>query len=410
MRRHSRSAWFRSRFARAGAIVLAPRPADIIVRCGSGVHRVRLVRGRFWASARCRACGSRVDATRVRRLARWTANACRPAGRDPRRLGTWVATLAYVMLAGTGIVCVWLLADHWWLATTLLFGPRWVLLLPAATLIPAALRWDRPLLVPLALATVAIVGPVMGLCTGWRRLLVSGDAAHDVRVMSFNVDGGNSLRLPLEEMLRDWNLDVAAFQECGGSLKAAMETLREWHTDIRGSLCLVSRFPILERTEMAHTELTDAGGSGLVQTDALDVGGRVVHFTNVHLETPRAGFEELRAGRLSEGVPKLEGKSLLREIEQRRARRWVDRYAAPRITVGDFNSPPESPIFRAAWADWQNAFSRTGRGFGGTRLNGWIRARIDHILLDDRWTVVRSWLGPDVGSDHRPILAEVRLR
>jgi endonuclease/exonuclease/phosphatase (EEP) superfamily protein YafD len=292
----------------------------------------------------------------------------------------------------------------------LLFGPRWVLLLPVAALLPAALRWDRPLLVPLTLATVVVLGPVIGLRTGWRRLLVSGDAAHDLRVMSFNVDGAESLDLPLGEMLRDWHLDIAAFQECGDPLVAAMDTLKGWHTDVRGSLCLVSRFPILEKAEMGHEELTAAHGSGLVETVALDVGGRVVHFTNVHLETQRAGFEQILAGRLSEGVPLLREKSFLREIEQRRARRWVDQYPAPRITVGDFNSPPESPIFRAAWVDWQNAFSRTGRGLGGTRLNGWIRARIDHILLDDRWTVVRSWLGPDVGSDHRPILAEVRLR
>jgi endonuclease/exonuclease/phosphatase (EEP) superfamily protein YafD len=78
--------------------------------------------------------------------------------------------------------------------------------------------------------------------------------------------------------------------------------------------------------------------------------------------------------------------------------------------VGDFNSPAESPLFRSHWGDWQNAFNRVGVGLGGTRLDGWIRARIDHILADDRWTVVRAWLGPSLGSDHAPLLADLRLR
>jgi len=128
-----------------------------------------------------------------------------------------------------------------------------------------------------------------------------------------------------------------------------------------------------------------------------------VLLTNVHLETPRAGLEQIRAGQLEEGASKLEEKSSLREIELRRARRWVDQFSGPQIVTGDFNTPPESPIYRDAWSDWQNAFSLTGRGFGGTRMNGWIRARIDHVLANEDWKVVRSWVARDVGSDHRPI-------
>jgi endonuclease/exonuclease/phosphatase (EEP) superfamily protein YafD len=51
-----------------------------------------------------------------------------------------------------------------------------------------------------------------------------------------------------------------------------------------------------------------------------------------------------------------------------------------------------------------------GRGLGGTRLNGWIRVRIDHIVANREWRVVDSRLGEDVGSDHRPMIATVRLR
>jgi endonuclease/exonuclease/phosphatase (EEP) superfamily protein YafD len=78
--------------------------------------------------------------------------------------------------------------------------------------------------------------------------------------------------------------------------------------------------------------------------------------------------------------------------------------------AGDFNAPVESVIYQESWGDWTNAFSAAGWGFGRTRMSRWIRARIDHILSDDRWVVHRSWVGPDVGSDHRPLFAELRLR
>ena len=76
--------------------------------------------------------------------------------------------------------------------------------------------------------------------------------------------------------------------------------------------------------------------------------------------------------------------------------------------MGDFNTPAESTSYREVWSDWQNSFSLLGHGLGGTRLNGWIRTRIDHILVDDDWIVVGAELGRDVGSDHRPILATLR--
>ena len=132
--------------------------------------------------------------------------------------------------------------------------------------------------------------------------------------------------------------------------------------------------------------------------------------TSLHLETPRAGLELVRSGELSAGVPKMSEKSFLRGVELRRAREWVDALPSPRIVLGDFNTPPESPLFRRAWSDWWNTFSVLGWGVGGTRLNGWIRPRIDHILVDGGWRILRAWVGDDVGSDHLPVFAQIRLR
>ena len=35
--------------------------------------------------------------------------------------------------------------------------------------------------------------------------------------------------------------------------------------------------------------------------------------------------------------------------------------------------------------------------------------RIDHVLTGDGWRCRRCWVGPDVGSDHLPLLADLSL-
>jgi len=56
-----------------------------------------------------------------------------------------------------------------------------------------------------------------------------------------------------------------------------------------------------------------------------------------------------------------------------------------------------------------DAFSRAGFGLGATRLNGWIRVRIDHVLTGPGWYADSVKLGPDLGSDHLPLIVDLTL-
>jgi endonuclease/exonuclease/phosphatase (EEP) superfamily protein YafD len=88
----------------------------------------------------------------------------------------------------------------------------------------------------------------------------------------------------------------------------------------------------------------------------------------------------------------------------------VDGGLAPTIVAGDFNAPPEGRNFRDHWGDLRNAFGVAGVGFGATRLNGWIRLRIDHVLYGTGFRAVRAWVGNAAGSDHLPLIVDlVRL-
>jgi endonuclease/exonuclease/phosphatase family metal-dependent hydrolase len=153
-----------------------------------------------------------------------------------------------------------------------------------------------------------------------------------------------------------------------------------------------------------------AEGSGLVVSHLLQGDEGTFWLTNVHLETPREGLGLIRGGRVGEGVDLLERDGIMRDIEHRQARAFAAEQPGRKIVVGDFNTPPESRIYRTEWRGWTNAFTQVGRGFGGTRLSGWVRARIDHVLVDDSWTVVDARPGGDVGSDHLPMIARVRPR
>jgi len=86
---------------------------------------------------------------------------------------------------------------------------------------------------------------------------------------------------------------------------------------------------------------------------------------------------------------------------------WVLPYKNVLI-VGDFNMTTANPIYRKCWSRYTDVFSRAGHGFGYTKYTSWHGVRIDHVLCDDSWTAIHSEAGPDVGSDHRPVVAELR--
>ena len=103
-------------------------------------------------------------------------------------------------------------------------------------------------------------------------------------------------------------------------------------------------------------------------------------------------------------------------IETNMARRWeqsekaaqeASTVSGPLLIVGDFNTPSESYLFRRVWAGYADAFTPAGWGWGYTFFNSRTMTRIDHILSGEGWNCSRCWVGPDIGSPHRPVLAEL---
>lgn len=383
---------------------------DLVVSCEQGSHLVRLRGGRhFFKSAKCPGCGASVDPRRWRRLARFSENLSQPASKHPIDRIVWAATVGMFLITILLVGVFRATADLWWPATVVLFGPRWITLPPVAGLLALALLRDRSLLVPLVFSSALLIGPVIGFGWGLRALTLS-ERDSDLTVVTLNVAGGHMIEYGPDVLMDRLGADLMMVQECGGSFQESILRLRDWYSATEASLCAISRFPISKVAVMDRENLQSVGGSALVATFSIMVTEHPIYVTNVHLETPRAGLEKILRGRVSEGAEILGQKSLLREIELRRTERFAREQGSPALIVGDFNTPPESRHFRKIYADWTDAFQSAGFGIGGTRLNGWIRARIDYVLANEDWVIVRATPGTPVGSDHLPVIARLRLK
>ena len=79
----------------------------------------------------------------------------------------------------------------------------------------------------------------------------------------------------------------------------------------------------------------------------------------------------------------------------------------PLLVAGDFNMPEESAIYRRHWSGLNNAFSCAGYGFGTSKETRWHGIRIDHVLLGPGWSCLHTQVGPHLGGDHRPMVADL---
>ncbi len=85
----------------------------------------------------------------------------------------------------------------------------------------------------------------------------------------------------------------------------------------------------------------------------------------------------------------------------------------PAIVAGDFNCTSGSPYFRDLVQ--QSGFADTRQGFGWqpswpSWLPASLRIPIDHVLVNEYWEVLHREIGPDFGSDHLPVIVDLRLR
>jgi endonuclease/exonuclease/phosphatase (EEP) superfamily protein YafD len=325
------------------------------------------------------------------------------------RAAIGVACWVYLVMA----LCVWLLlrggGDHWWFATVVLFGPRWLALLPVVILLPMAIVLRRRALGTLIPAVAIVVFPVMGLCLPWRTLFAPrSDAAQPaIRVMTCNVHRGALDPVALAEWILATRPDVVALQEWTSKHESVVSKTGDWKVLRDGELCLFSRYPIRKIEDLADwADWKSQGIPGAAVCYELSTPRKTIYLFNLHLASPHRQLDAVLEGS-SEGPARVERNSSNRRRQADALSRFASRRDGPVILAGDFNMPCESGIFRASWRGFSDAFSTAGFGFGYTYYARKTVVRIDYVLAGNGWVCRRSWVGPDVGSPHRPLIAEL---
>lgn len=328
------------------------------------------------------------------------------APRWRRRAAVVVFWCAWAYLLG--ILLVWMLlawtADRWWLGTLILFCPRWLWALPLGVLAPAV-AWLRPgLLGLLGVSLVLVVGPLMGFTIPWGTLLAGSSQSKNLRILTCNTHLQQLRPEKLAQLVQETQPDVAVLQELSPGDEAEVFTGPGWHWRREGELFLASRFPV--RRVVAPTDPVLLESPNIVRRYELEGPQGSIHFFNVHLASPRMALEAMieRAWR---GLPALNANVNLRDQQAQALRLWARQIPGPLLLAGDFNAPTESAIYQNHLSDYTNAFSAAGWSWGYTHYTRRTAVRIDHILAGPGWRFRSCWVGPNVGSSHRPLLADV---
>jgi vancomycin resistance protein VanJ len=320
------------------------------------------------------------------------------------RIRAFFAILCWLYIIAVITICLVLRfqGDRWWAATLVLFGPRWLIATPLPLLLPFAryARWRS--LSGLALAAAIILFPVMDLEIPWKRLLPS-DPHPSIRILTCNTHGIELNAQALAQVVADNRPDIVALQEWHGNTGQIVFANGPWHILREGELCLASRFPIRHLQSIGGSHWAYSGSATCYEIDAPSGS---FSFINVHLESPHLAFlTAIHRSPEAEANVTRNSQQRLRQAERLRAA--AESIGPSVVLAGDFNLPADSTIYRQTLSNLDNAFSTSGLGFGWSYYARWTVTRIDHILTGQSWRARKAWTGPNVGSPHRPLIADL---
>jgi endonuclease/exonuclease/phosphatase (EEP) superfamily protein YafD len=341
---------------------------------------------------------------------RQNAAAGKPASttRDHARLLS-ITSCGYLLFILVTLILLREAGDRWWPATALLLAPRWPFALPLLFLWPFVLRKRRWLPVTAtALASLITVGPIMGLNISPRSL---GCGRGQLRLLTCNIHRQHVDVVALGDYIASIQPDIVALQgwsETGHGTLFAPDAIGNWHVRRHGELLVASRSPIVSMSpiDLPDRESAPQGQTGAATDFELSTPYGVIHLINLHLASPHTGLAAIT----TDGGAKLAANIVRRTLESQTIRGTADALGGAVILAGDFNTTGDSPIFRENWPVYSDAFSAAGSGFGLTYYVRSTQLRIDHILTGTRINTVRCWVGIDVGSPHRPFVADLNCR
>lgn len=286
--------------------------------------------------------------------------------------------------------------DYWILELFI----HWELWVAGALVLP--LMWFALRRRPLAFG-LALLGVARGIMVAWPYVgaepaLARGqtDPKRELVVVTVNLNQDHAD----DEALIDWmferKVDVASIQEITPENAPHIGKLLAPHLphhvfvparDAFG-MGLASRWP-LEAVEKFGADVRCPVQFAVT----IDAPGGKIRYFNVHSPPP---VERARSDMQRTTLDRIARRVLATDL--------------PVVVAGDFNLTPWSPTFRGFLKAANLRDPRIGRGLLPTwspSTSAWPLIPIDHILATEAWRVGVLELGPDFGSDHRPLIARL---
>jgi endonuclease/exonuclease/phosphatase (EEP) superfamily protein YafD len=250
--------------------------------------------------------------------------------------------------------------------------------------------WLHAVITGFAVANFAVVLPAW-----WPRPTVPAEEGSRLRVLSLNVHTANTRIAEAEAAILAADADVVLLMEVNNAWVAGLSGLAKQYPhrllapqEDNFGMALYSRLPM----------------TGDVETSVV---GNGVPFVDVRLATPSG---EIRFLGIHTLPPINREYAMARDSQLLEVVALLADEPGPVILAGDLNCTPWSPHFRRMLAKTGLRDSRNGFGMGAswpTLFPAPCRIPIDHVLHSAGLTVKARRLGPDGGSDHRPVICEL---
>jgi endonuclease/exonuclease/phosphatase (EEP) superfamily protein YafD len=303
-----------------------------------------------------------------------------------------------IALAAAGTVVVMLLTVggffaryHWRLEQMCHFRVQyfWLLTFGGLVLLGAGRRRLAGAAIVTALANLAIVAPIY-----WP----SGQPparGPTFKLLSFNVLGSSERYGDVLAYIRHEQADAVVLMEIRPNWADQIETL----DDLYPHQHIVPRrdnfgIALLSRRPWANVDTRELGTAGVPSIVAeLSIGGQKIALVATHPLPP--GTQATASARNEQ----------LAEIAQ-----LVRQQSLPAVVVGDLNVTSYSPHFHDLIRDCGLRDTRQGQGIQASWSSRLplLDIPIDHCLVPPEIHVASRQVGPHLGSDHRPVIVELR--
>jgi endonuclease/exonuclease/phosphatase (EEP) superfamily protein YafD len=240
---------------------------------------------------------------------------------------------------------------------------------------------------------VAFMANLLPLVTSLYGAVPANEGA-PLRVLTLNLEHDHADYAAVEALIEREQPDVVALTELGTGALPMIERLRPRFRTVLGKVRPGTFEVVLLTTWTAQAYGIDTTSGP--------------QYPVMHVRLCREDCVNLVATHAATPI-KAHGAPRARQLEV--AARFASTGDAPTVLLGDLNCTPWSPTFDWLLAAAKVRDSGRGRGLHPTWFSSvpFIGLRIDHVLVGPGIGVRDRRTGPDIGSDHFPVIADLVL-